>query len=397
MARFSKTNSIKIVKGKLKVKNRRQKRNWSSVKTPLNNPNHFLANFIQPNQLELEKHVENVSMDINHLIENEYFQELNVEAEPLNYDTSEWDKDLNEEFSNIFTHQIDAELYADSRLSVNESSLLIVSFISRYSLTREARKDLVNLIHQLIPFNNNMPKSYNKVEAKVFQKKNSIKEIKYCINCQYKLDEAQICDNESCKNYDNKQIVFDTFHFVDIKDQLTDILSTYWGSIERYSKRDLDVLDFINSNFYQKQANTLQLCLYTDGVPVFKNPSRSAWPVFASIVELPPTLRESRKTKIIAGVWFGRKGPTSDILFEDIIKNINSLEISINYMNRVISNKFKIYGFEADTPGKAKGLNMKGHKGYFSCTFCLIPGKVSRPINLIFLMVFNDFISRNSN
>ena len=70
MARFSKTNSIKIVKGKLKVKNRRQKRNWSSVKTPLNNPNHFLANFIQPNQLELEKHVENVSMDINHLIEN---------------------------------------------------------------------------------------------------------------------------------------------------------------------------------------------------------------------------------------------------------------------------------------------------------------------------------------
>ena len=33
-------------------------------------------------------------------------------------------------------------------------------------------------------------------------------------------------------------------------------------------------------------------------------------------------------------------------------------------MNRVISNKFKIYGFQADTPGKAKGLNMKGHKGY---------------------------------
>jgi hypothetical protein len=93
----------------------------------------------------------------------------------------------------------------------------------------------------------------------------------------------------------------------------------------------LKILDFIYGDFYKREENLLHLCLYTDRVPVFKNPSRSAWPVFASIVELPPFLRESRRTKIITGVWFGRRGPSSDILFEQLLENIKSTIVQIQF------------------------------------------------------------------
>jgi hypothetical protein len=361
---------IKIGSTRYSDKYRPRLRVWESTKTPLTLNQKRLESKCSPqtNNLKQDFHDQMDFMD-----HEESLLQTNDDFEVENCETETHDFFPNSTKS-IFKSPNYLPTFSGCQLSVNDCSLLIVSFVVRHNLTGEAEKDLVQLIRMIIPSENSLPKSFNKVFSKLSDIKTNINVIKYCKICREQLDNNQECVNDECDNYSNKQFGFDTFHYVDIKPQLTDIINSYWPSIKEYRENDLQYMDFINSSFYKKEENTFQICVYTDGVPIFKNPSKSAWPVFASIVELPPSLRESRKSKIIAGVYFGQNSPSSDNLFEKIIENIKTLEITIEYNGQSITNKFKLYGFEGDTPGKAKSLAMKGHKGYFSCTFCLTPG-----------------------
>ena len=102
------------------------------------------------------------------------------------------------------------------------------------------------------------------------------------------------------------------------------------------------------------------------------------WPVFASLVELPPIIRESKNNKLIAGVWYGYNDPCSDVLFESLFNEINKLKkngIEIELKDRKVKILVNIYGLIADAPAKALCLNIKGPNGYFSCPYCLIKGE----------------------
>ncbi len=91
---------------------------------------------------------------------------------------------------------------------------------------------------------------------------------------------------------------------------------------------------------------------------------------------MPPFLRETKRTKIIAGVWFGTNQPTSDILFSELLSNVQNLEISIRPNDENICLKAKLHVAQGDLPFKAKMLDMKSHKGFFCCPYCLIRGKL---------------------
>lgn len=368
--RYSYKTPIKIGSTRYSVKYRPRLQVWESTKTPLTlNPN-IIESTVSTKTNNVKEGFHDQSDFMDH--EPSVFQN-NQDIEVDNFDNETQDF-LPKSNTSIFKSPNYLPTFSGCQLSVNDCSLLIVSFVVRHNLTGEAEKDLVQLIRMIIPSENSLPKSFNKVFSKLSDIKTNIKVINYCKICREELNNNHECVNDDCNNYSNKQFGFDSFHYVDIKPQLTDILNSYYPSIKEYRESDLQYMDFINSSFYKKEENTFQICVYTDGVPIFKNPSKSAWPVFASIVELPPSLRESRKSKIIAGVYFGQNSPSSDNLFEKIIENIKTLEIPIDYNGQSINNKFKLYGFEGDTPGKAKSLAMKGHKGYFSCTFCLTPG-----------------------
>jgi hypothetical protein len=265
-------------------------------------------------------------------------------------------------------------LFDKSKYSVIDASRLIVSYALRFSLSDQASKNLVDLIKLLLPEKNNMLKSYNKMFKSLISKENKIKVKNYCIFCSYELDNKKNCQNIECDKYETHQFPYDTFHYVDIKNQLEEILSSYWTYIENYKKSEIKNLDFINSSFYKEKPNTIHLYLCTDGVPVFKQPSRSAYPVYLNIIELPPFLRETKRTKLIAGVWFGTNQPTSDILFSQLISNVNSLDINISPNGENLHLKAKLHIVQGDLPGKAKMLDMKTHKGFFCCPYCFMRG-----------------------
>lgn len=72
--------------------------------------------------------------------------------------------------------------------------------------------------------------------------------------------------------------------------------------------------------------------IYTDGIQISKSSKKNFWPVICGLVELPISIRDSQKNKIIFGVWQGNTKPSSDILFENLkkmIQKINEYGITI--------------------------------------------------------------------
>ncbi len=115
--------------------------------------------------------------------------------------------------------------------------------------------------------------------------------------------------------------------------------------------------------------------LYTDGIEVVKSSNYQFWPVFTGICELPSTIRDSLHNKIIAGIWFGKNKPTSDILFSSLIQEVKRfgfVEIKTKNITKRIFIDF--YGLVADTPAKAICTRMTNFNGYYGCTYCLNPG-----------------------
>jgi len=352
MARFSLKNKNKFVKR--------------------NNTNKYVR--LARSSLKLTK-VQNVIANIN-----EPIFEMDVDKSQDFYSTDPIDNfNIKSSFPESSTHLNNENshskmLFEKSFYSIEEAALLIVSFALRFSLSNIACKSLVQLIKELLPIKNLLPKSFNKLLKKVLPKKSKIEVKLFCSTCSYELNSQKHCQNEECECFSLLQNNTGVFHYVDIKNQIEEILSSYWNYIETYRVSDKKVLDFINSNFYKEIPNTINLYLCTDGIPVFKNPARSAYPVYLNIVELPPFLRESKRTKIIAGVWFGTGQPTSNILFSELISNVNSLEIQIVHNGNPVNLKARLHVVQGDLPGKAKILDMKSHKGFFCCPYCFIRG-----------------------
>ena len=88
-------------------------------------------------------------------------------------------------------------------------------------------------------------------------------------------------------------------------------------------------------------------------------------------------MRESIHNKIISGIWFGKNKPTSDILFETLINELNSINdkgIEIIRQKNHFNISIKLYGFLADSSGRSMILNMTQFNGYYGCPLCLSPG-----------------------
>jgi len=255
---------------------------------------------------------------------------------------------------------------------VIESCLLISAFSIRFSLSEKASRSLLQLIHRLIPSNNSLPKSYEKVSS--FSNQNESPEIKcnyFCSNCQTQTHKVGIC--QSCHSNSTKN----TFHFVDIEPQLSGFISRNMKLIESVFERRHRMKDLCNSNHYILDPNRLNLMIYTDGINLDKKNKSSLWPVVLSLIELPSEVRDSKANKFIFGVWKGKK-PKSKFLFDELIKFVDKWRnegIKVNVAGELVSIKVDIYGLIADAPAKATSLFLKNHTGYYSCPYCKIRGQ----------------------
>jgi hypothetical protein len=174
---------------------------------------------------------------------------------------------------------------------------------------------------------------------------------------------------------------FDSFIYTSIETQLREIIEFYYDQIITYMNSTRNFMDIIDGSYYinnKKNQSTLHLMLYTDGVQLNNSNNKHFWPVYLELIELPAIIRNSKRSKIIFGIWIGKKKPTSDILFCKLLEQIKKYkEKGIEVQNKN-KNKVKfyidVYGFMGDTPAKSLVMNMTQFNSYYGCPYCLNPG-----------------------
>ena len=121
--------------------------------------------------------------------------------------------------------------------------------------------------------------------------------------------------------------------------------------------------------------NRIGLGLSTDGIPLFKSSSTSMWPVYVTILNLPPSIQMKAENIMLAGVWVRPHKPSMKLLLEPIIDDLkylytDGLTVTLPPNGHA---DFKVMAV-FDLPAKASVLKCKQFNGKFGCCVCYHPG-----------------------
>ena len=126
--------------------------------------------------------------------------------------------------------------------------------------------------------------------------------------------------------------------------------------------------------------NRVTLAIHSDGAPLVRSSKQAIWPCFASIIELPPPVREYQSNIMILALWVSKKKPDVNIFLEAMIEEISFL---MHNENRIFvgDNEYEItvaaQFFLSDLPAKALFCCTTNFNGYSACTYCRTRGKLS--------------------
>ena len=123
--------------------------------------------------------------------------------------------------------------------------------------------------------------------------------------------------------------------------------------------------------------NRIGLGLSTIGIPLFKSSSTSMWPVYVTILNLPPSIEMKAENITLDGVWVGPHKPSMKLLLDPIIDDLKYLYtdgLTVMLLNGHADFKAKLVMAFFDLPAKASILNCKQFNSKFGCCVCYHPG-----------------------
>lgn len=140
--------------------------------------------------------------------------------------------------------------------------------------------------------------------------------------------------------------------------------------------------DICKASHYRrsKKQNQLTLVVHSDGAPLVRSSKQSIWPLFASVVELPPPIREQHRNILLLAMWCSRRKPSPEIFLRQTINDLVNLirDGMVLFSN---GSEYKInlstQYFISDLPAKALFLRTISFNGYSACTYCMMKGELS--------------------
>lgn len=118
--------------------------------------------------------------------------------------------------------------------------------------------------------------------------------------------------------------------------------------------------------------------LSTDGVSLFKSSTKDLWPVYLSVLNLPPNMRMNAQNVVLAGLWYGSKKPPMQLLLKPIMEQLQRLYtigVMIDTPHGPVTYRAKLELAVFDLPAKAAALCAKQFNGKHGCSVCLHPGE----------------------
>jgi hypothetical protein len=169
-----------------------------------------------------------------------------------------------------------------------------------------------------------------------------------------------------------------------VKDEICSIAKRYFNLINQYPSCSNDVLpcDVLNGSIYKRlriqNQNQLTILLHTDGAPVTKVGGKSLWPVQATILEVPPPVRDHGSAVMVLAAWLGGIHPTRELLWDNVVEQLqdlyeNGIIIKLND-NKKIKFNIRVQLVTFDLPALAHSCNIIQFNGYDACPFCKAHG-----------------------
>ena len=233
--------------------------------------------------------------------------------------------------SNILKNFCDQSppLYDGSKLSAMESIKLLMDFlISDVNLDKGNILRLLRLIKSILPQPNTLPVTWKPI-MKLFGRTSLFTTTFLCSSCHTKCGKTtfntKICRNENCSRSQATLKTHEVIELVnlDVRTQLKSIINRNINLISKntnfFPKPDISNGAFYQTTISNSTCKTITLVLHTDGAPLIRTTKQSIWPLFASIVEIPPPVREYQKNIVLLGLWSSKCKPDVNVFLSHAV------------------------------------------------------------------------------
>ncbi|XP_064474212.1 uncharacterized protein LOC135388539 isoform X2 [Ornithodoros turicata] len=312
--------------------------------------------------------------------------EAEDDCSPVRESESESDTDESEDDDSDLRVQqpdeLDEPLYQGCRLSLAESLLLVMGFILRHKVTKEAAQSLAMIVQAHLPAGTSYPatkylfKKYFDTCAKPPDHHF------YCYCGAYLTDKSGNCVCSECsRSLDTKELLNKGQYFLsfDLESQLTEMLKKFEASLLKPSP-SINMTDIHQSPAYNSLPvgkNDVSLTFNTDGVQLFESSQFSIWPITVQVNELP--FKERLLHPAVAGLWFGKTKPNFKAFFHPFVKTMNRLSTQgFKWSNAEGEVTTKVFPgpCTVDSVARAPLVNMHQFNGRFGCLWCFHEGEV---------------------
>ncbi|CAF4416802.1 unnamed protein product [Didymodactylos carnosus] len=200
---------------------------------------------------------------------------------------------------------------------------LLADFYSNANLDKTNVIRLFKLIKALLPQPNKLPVTLNKI-LKLYDKECLSMTKFVCSLCNHlylrKRYGQKKCINQDCvfnqktlKSYQITEVIN-----LDIKSQLETIICGNQNIL------NCGILfpsaDVCYGQYYQEKAQKINtVALNCDGAPLIRTSKRSLWPCFATIMELPPPIREYQRNILVYALWASKTKPCASVFLDETI------------------------------------------------------------------------------
>jgi len=134
-------------------------------------------------------------------------------------------------------------------------------------------------------------------------------------------------------------------------------------------------------NFMVDDVRNISLAFCTDGINPWKKSQYSMWPLFATVLNFSPDMRDKPENMILLGLVPGPKSPKRmNTFLRPVVDELlgygeSGLDTFDAHTNTVFNMRVRMALFIADYPASSKVMCMKGSGAVCGCHHCNIRGR----------------------
>ena len=288
------------------------------------------------------------------------------------------------------TLETDTFLFDGNAISVHEAVRKLTSFFIDFNLNKNAAIRLLHIVKEILPQPNRLPTTWKSI-TKILGHISSSSKNFLCPHCFQRCDKGaqgrKICRNDRC-SWANQIIkdarLIEVVH-MNIRSQIQSILRSNKNLLNRtdlYPRTDV-CFGTHYRNLPGRSINRITLIVHTDGAPLVKLSKQNLWPCFASLVELPPPVREYQRNMIVLALWSSNMKPDPNVFLNETVNELKNLIkncTSIFIDGKEFEINLRTQCFVSDLPAKSLFCRTINFNGYSACTECRSTGMCSDKI-----------------